>query len=76
MNKNNIVKETCQALNIKFKELAQLMGVHDVTPAQWSSKGNIPESAQKFMQILQDYDRDKKELEKIKEAIRVVREII
>ena len=75
MKENNIVKETCNALDIKFKDLAQLMGVHEATPAQWSSKGKIPETAIKFMQTLQAHKRDKEQLDRLKNALQIFREI-
>ena len=76
MKKNtNIAKETCETLGVKFKELAQIMGVNEGTPAQWSSKGNIPETAQKFMALLIEHKRDKEQLEKIKNAVQIFKEI-
>lgn len=75
MKETNIVKETCAALDIKFKDLAQIMGVHEATPAQWSSKGNIPETAKKFMFLLIEHKRDKEQLEKLKNAIKIFKEI-
>ena len=59
-SKENIVKKVCHELGITQKELAKLMGINEGTPAQWSSKGNIPEWAIKFMNLL----LEKKECEK------------
>ncbi len=75
MKEQNIVKQTCETLGVKFKELAQIMGVNEGTPAQWSSKGNIPETAQKFMQTLQEHKRDKEQLDKLKSAVQIFKEI-
>jgi len=75
MNENNIVKQTCETLGVKLKELAKIMGVNEGTPAQWSSKGNIPETAKKFMALLMDHKRDKEQLEKLKNAVKIFKEI-
>lgn len=75
MQETNIVKQTCAALGIKQTELGKLMGVDPGTPAQWSSKGNIPLAAQKFMQLLIDNNRDKEQLEKLKSAVQIFKEI-
>ena len=68
----NIVKETCDALGITQKELGELMGVNPGTPAQWSSKGDIPETARKFMQTLVQHKEDKEQLEKLTNALDVL----
>lgn len=75
MQQKNIVKQTCEALNIKQTELGKLMGVDPGTPAQWSSKGNIPLTAKKFMQLLIDHHNDKAQLEKLKSAVQAFKEI-
>jgi len=72
---NNIVKETCETLGVKFRELAEIMGVNEGTPAQWSSKGNIPENMQKFMQLLIEHKQDKDQLDKLKNAVQIFKEI-
>ena len=56
----NIVKKVCKELGITQKELAERIGVNDVTVRTWSSKGNVPEWAVKFMNLL----LEKKECEK------------
>ena len=48
----NLVKKTCKELGITQKELAEKIGVHDVTVRNWTSKGNIPEIAKNFMILL------------------------
>jgi transcriptional regulator with XRE-family HTH domain len=54
----NLVKKTCRELGITQKELAEKIGVHNVTVRNWTSKGNIPEMAKNFMILL----LEKKEL--------------
>ena len=54
----NLVKKTCKELGITQKELAEKIGVHNVTVRNWTSKGNIPEMAKNFMLLL----LEKKEL--------------
>ena len=75
MKENNIVKETCEELGVKMTELGAIMGIHEGTPAQWSSKGKIPETAVKFMQTLQAHKRDKEQLDRLKNALQIFKEI-
>jgi len=75
MDDENIVKRTCKELGITQKELAERLGVNDGTPAQWSSKGNIPEMAQKFMELLIKYEYEKHEIKKVKKALKILDEI-
>jgi predicted transcriptional regulator len=65
MADENIVKKVCNELGITQKELALIMGVNDGTPAQWSSKGNIPDMASKFMKCLIENKRLKEKTQKI-----------
>ena len=71
----NIVKRTCKELGITQKELASLMGVNDGTPAQWSSKGDIPDMAKNFMKTLVDYKSTKDKLERVTKALLTLDEI-
>ncbi|MDD3056185.1 MAG: XRE family transcriptional regulator [Aliarcobacter sp.] len=71
----NIVKRVCRELNITQKELSDLMGVNDGTPAQWSSKGNIPDMAYKFMECLIENKKLKLKTEKINTILKLFREI-
>jgi DNA-binding transcriptional regulator YiaG len=71
----NIVKKVCKELGITQKELAERLGVNEGTPAQWSSKGNIPEMAQNFMELLIKYEKNKKEIEKVRNALKILDEI-
>ena len=48
----NLVKKTCKELGITQKELAERIGVHNVTVRNWTSKGNIPEMAKNMMILL------------------------
>jgi transcriptional regulator with XRE-family HTH domain len=51
-SEENLVKKTCRELGITQKELAEKMGVHDVTVRNWSSKGEIPNLAKNFINLL------------------------
>ena len=62
----NIVKRTCKELGITQKELAERLGVNDVTVRNWSSKGNIPEWAINFTNLLLKYEKAKSKAEKAK----------
>ena len=73
--KINIVKLTCKELGITQKELASLMGVNDGTPAQWSSKGDIPEMAKRFMETLVEYKNTKDKLNRVTKALLTLDEI-
>lgn len=75
MKEENIVKKTCKELGITQKELAELMGVNDGTPAQWSSKGDIPEMAQKFMIALIENKKYKNKLNNVANALKVLDDI-
>jgi len=70
----NIVKQTCKELGITQKELAERLGVNDGTPAQWSSKGNIPEMAQKFMKTLIENKALKERVSKFSTAFNLIDE--
>ncbi|MDO9304649.1 MAG: hypothetical protein Q7T77_04930 [Sulfuricurvum sp.] len=70
----SIVKRTCKELGITQKELAELMGVNDGTPAQWSSKGEIPETAKKFMATLVENKNLKIKLNKFRSAFNLIDE--
>ncbi len=71
----NIVKKVCRELGITQRELAELMGVNDGTPAQWSSKGNIPEMAEKFMMCLVENKVLKEKVDKIETALKLLDEL-
>ena len=67
MKEENIVKKVCKELGITQKELAERMGVNDVTVRNWSSKGNIPDWAIKFMDLLLEYEKVKEKADKAKQ---------
>ena len=48
----NLVKKTCRELGITQKELAEQIGVHEVTVRNWSSKGELPENIIKHLNLL------------------------
>jgi len=70
----NIVKKTCKELGLTYTQLGELMGVNDGTPAQWSSKGNIPEMAKKFMELLVENKKLKAKFDIIKTAHKILLE--
>ena len=57
MEEENLVKKTCKELGITQKELAEKIGVHDVTVRSWTSKGKIPKIARNFMNLLLEKKR-------------------
>ena len=75
MSDENIVKKVTKELGLTQKELAELMGVNDGTPAQWSSKGDIPDMAKKFMLILIENKNLKDKLNKVTNALLALDEI-
>ncbi len=62
----NIVKKVCRELNITQKELAEMMGVNEGTTRQWSSKGECPEWAVKFIETLTENRKNKEMLQTVK----------
>ncbi len=75
MNKENIVKKTCKELGVTQKELAEIMGVNAGTPAQWSSKGDIPNMAKKFMIVLIEDKKYKEQLISIEKSFKILNNI-
>ncbi|BCD61720.1 hypothetical protein NrS5_16 [Nitratiruptor phage NrS-5] len=74
MGEENIVKKVCKELGITQKELAERIGVNEGTPAQWSSKGNIPEWAKKFMECLLEKKACEDKLQKFQTAFKLIDE--
>ena len=74
MKEENIVKKVCKELGITQKELAKLMGINEGTPAQWSSKGNIPDWAIKFMNCLLEKKECEIKLQKFQTAFKLIDE--
>ena len=75
MKEENIVKKVCKELGITQKELAERMGVNDVTVRNWSSKGNPPDWAVKFMNLLLEYEKVKEKAEKAKQIAILLEEL-
>ena len=75
MNKENIVKKVCKELGITQKELAEKIGVNDVTVRNWSSKNNPPEWAIKFMNLLLEYEKVKEKADKAKQIVKLLEEL-
>ena len=71
----NIVKKVCKELGITQKELAEKMGVNDVTVRNWSSKGNPPDWAVKFMNLLLEYEKVKDKADKAKQLALLIEEL-
>ena len=71
---HNIVKKVCKELGITQKELAERMGVNDVTVRNWSSKGNVPEWANKFINCLLEKRRCEEKLQKFLTAFQLLDE--
>ena len=74
MNEENIVKRVCGELGINQKELARIMGVNEVTVRHWSSKGNLSDTAIKFLECLSENKILKDKLNKFKSAFELIEE--
>ena len=70
-SEENLVKKTCKELGITQKELAEMMGVNSITPSQWVTKNNIPEWANKFMNLLLANHKNKEIAETFKSLLRM-----
>jgi transcriptional regulator with XRE-family HTH domain len=75
MKQENIVKKVCKELGITQKELAEKMGVNDVTVRNWSSKGNPPDWAVNFMNLLLEYEKVKEKADKAKKLVEILEEL-
>jgi len=71
---SNLIKDTCKALGITQKELAEKMGVAEGTVKNWSSTGNLPEWAGKFMNHILENKNIQGELESIKSHLKSLKE--
>ncbi|QKF91603.1 DNA-binding transcriptional regulator [Campylobacter sp. CCUG 57310] len=74
MHGANIVKTVCKELNITQRELAQRLGVHQNMPAKWSSGDEPSQMAVKFMELLMNYEKIKKQLDKFKQGFALIDE--
>jgi len=83
----NIVKKVCAELRINQRELSKIMRVNEVTVRQWSSKGQIPETAIAFMECIvenqklkkaniTEVERLKKEKEEIIQALSILKKYL
>ncbi|MGG7049087.1 MULTISPECIES: helix-turn-helix domain-containing protein [unclassified Campylobacter] len=70
----NIVKRVCRELNITQRELAERIGVANNTTAQWATQTKPPEMAVKFMELLLEHEKTKKQLDKFKKAFELIDE--
>jgi len=58
----NIVKKTCKELSITQKELADMLGIAEVTINKWSSSGDIPLQGIKSLNLILENNKLKKDL--------------
>jgi len=72
----NKVKQTCEILGITQKELAEKMGVALQTIRNWSANGNIPEWGEKYMDTLIQKENTQKELENLKNTLKVFKDTL
>ncbi len=69
--KDNIVKKVCKELGITQKELAERMGVNEGTVRNWSSRGEIPEWADKFINLMLENRKYKEIYETLKKLLKL-----
>jgi transcriptional regulator with XRE-family HTH domain len=72
----NLVKKTCRELGITQKELAEIMGVNPITPSQWITKKNIPEWADKFLNLILENKKNKDIADTFKHLIKITEKTI
>ena len=72
--KQNIVKRVCKELGITQRELAERMGVHQNMPAKWSSGDEPSQMAVKFMELLIEHEKIKRQLDKFKQGFALIDE--
>jgi hypothetical protein len=70
----NIVKRVCAELGITQRELAERMGVHQNMPAKWSSGDEPSQMAVKFMELLIEHEKIKRQLDKFKQGFALIDE--
>lgn len=72
---SNLIKDTCKALGITQKELAEKMGVHEVTVNNWArGSKDVPEWAVKFIVLLSESNISDKISKNIEELSRLAKE--
>lgn len=67
------VKIVCETLNITQMQLADLMGLHYTAFSKWSEK--IPKNMDKFLDVILENHNLKMQLDSIKNAIKVLKNI-
>lgn len=72
--KQNIVKRVCKELGITQRELAERMGVSQNMPATWSSGAEPSNMAVKFMELLINHEKTKRQLDKFKQGFALIDE--
>lgn len=71
---DNIVKRVCKELGITQRELAERMGVSQNMPATWSSGAEPSNMAVKFMELLINHEKTKRQLDKFKQGFALIDE--
>lgn len=71
---DNIVKRVCKELGITQRELADRMGVSQNMPATWSSGAEPSNMAVKFMELLINHEKTKRQLDKFKQGFALIDE--
>ena len=71
---DNIVKRVCRELGITQRELAERMGVSQNMPATWSSGAEPSNMAVKFMELLINHEKTKRQLDKFKQGFALIDE--
>lgn len=71
---DNMVKLTTNELGITQRELAERMGVHQNMPAKWSSGDEPSQMAVKFMELLLEHEKIKRQLDKFKQGFALIDE--
>ena len=71
---DNIVKRVCKELGITQRELAERMGVSQNMPATWSSGAEPSNMAVKFMELLINHEKTKRQLDKFKQGYALIDE--
>ena len=72
--KQNIVKRVCKELGVTQRELAERMGVSQNMPATWSSGAEPSNMAVKFMELLINHEKTKRQLDKFKQGFALIDE--
>jgi len=68
MPETNLIKQICTELNITQKQLAEKMGVAEITVSQWARGVNpLPKWAEKFMTLIKEQSHSEKILKSARE---------